>query len=236
METDITDLDSTNSSSCASAVMLGRRASEASCRAQDVIEEEEAELDGLSEAERGRSKSSASAGTDDHDADNTINDALAASTTSGGDTDDTTKIEDINPLLPEASLDWQTETCAICLEPYKENDEVSYSKHQNCSHAFHTCCIVAWGKDRNDCPCCRGPYLHLCVLEDESDYCLGVSSSSSNDGASIAVEGDASANAMVIMGSSVTDTADVIDATNSNEVPGSDGPATTVVGVEDLNV
>ena len=70
---------------------------------------------------------------------------------------------------------WDSETCAICLEPYKENDDVSYSKHQNCTHAFHSSCIVAWLKDelRNDCPMCRGPYLHLCVVEEDGDYLGG---------------------------------------------------------------
>jgi hypothetical protein len=73
------------------------------------------------------------------------------------------------------SLDWLDEPCAICLEPYKENDCVSYSRHQNCAHAFHTSCILTWLKDefRNDCPCCRGPYLHLCVVEDDVDYLGG---------------------------------------------------------------
>ena len=65
---------------------------------------------------------------------------------------------------------WQAvETCAICLEPYWLNDRVSYSRHRNCAHAFHAACILAWLRDefRNDCPMCRGPYLHLCVVEDD---------------------------------------------------------------------
>ena len=76
---------------------------------------------------------------------------------------------------------WDSATCAICLEPYKENDDVSYSKHQNCTHAFHSSCIVAWLKDelRNDCPMCRGPYLHLCVVEEDGDYLGGGGTSSS---------------------------------------------------------
>ena len=71
---------------------------------------------------------------------------------------------------------WQAvETCAICLEPYGENDRVSYSRHRNCAHAFHAACILAWLRDefRNDCPICRGPYLHLCVVEDDGDDYLG---------------------------------------------------------------
>ena len=71
---------------------------------------------------------------------------------------------------------WQAvETCAICLEPYGENDRVSYSRRRNCAHAFHAACILAWLRDefRNDCPICRGPYLHLCVVEDDGDDYLG---------------------------------------------------------------
>ena len=74
----------------------------------------------------------------------------------------------------QSPLDWlqQNEECAICLEPYKENDDISYSKHQNCNHAFHTTCIVSWLKDEfhNDCPCCRGPYVHPNLKEDELFY------------------------------------------------------------------
>ncbi|KAL7468841.1 hypothetical protein ACHAXS_009076 [Conticribra weissflogii] len=80
------------------------------------------------------------------------------------------------------SKNFDVETCAICLEPYRENDSVSYSKHQNCAHAFHTDCILSWLKDehRNDCPCCRGPYLHLVVYEQDDEY-FGPNSSSRED-------------------------------------------------------
>lgn len=66
---------------------------------------------------------------------------------------------------------WKLESCAICLEAYQENDSVSYSKHQNCSHAFHTKCILNWLQDeyRNDCPCCRSEYIHVCITEPEED-------------------------------------------------------------------
>ena len=71
-----------------------------------------------------------------------------------------------------SSPDWlqQNEECAICLEPYRENDDISYSKYQNCNHAFHTRCIASWLKDkfRNDCPCCRGPYLQSKPKEDKN--------------------------------------------------------------------
>jgi hypothetical protein len=66
---------------------------------------------------------------------------------------------------------WKLESCSICLEPYQENDSVSYSKHQNCNHAFHTECIFKWLQHecRNDCPYCRRQYVHVCITEPESD-------------------------------------------------------------------
>lgn len=82
--------------------------------------------------------------------------------------------EPASPMTLERPLDmdgWKLESCAICLEPYQENDSVSYSKHQNCSHAFHTECILNWLQDeyRNDCPCCRSQYVHACITEPEED-------------------------------------------------------------------
>lgn len=84
------------------------------------------------------------------------------------------ELEDYN-----GAMNFDLETCAICLEPYRENESVSYSKHQNCAHAFHTDCILSWLKDehRNDCPCCRGPYLHLVVYEQDGEYFGSISTS-----------------------------------------------------------
>jgi hypothetical protein len=65
------------------------------------------------------------------------------------------------PATPAAAFDWRAETCAICLEPYAEHDDVSYARHQQCAHVFHAACILQWLEDagRDDCPCCREPYL-----------------------------------------------------------------------------
>ena len=61
----------------------------------------------------------------------------------------------------------ELEQCVICQEPYQENESVSYSKHQNCNHVFHTGCIWNWLQEecRNDCPVCRSQYVHACVTE-----------------------------------------------------------------------
>jgi Ring finger domain len=47
--------------------------------------------------------------------------------------------------------------CAICLCPYVEGDQVSWSPEPECQHAFHTDCIVSWlcKKDEPKCPVCR---------------------------------------------------------------------------------
>ena len=67
---------------------------------------------------------------------------------------------------------WMLEShCVICLEAYQENDSVSYSKNQNCSHTFHSYCILGWLQDerREQCPCCRSPYLHGFSSENDDD-------------------------------------------------------------------
>lgn len=162
METDVTvesmsnstDSDSTISSSCTSLGAV-RRVSEVSSDCDGGDDDDDGKA--LSEAEQGQqfTTSNLSKGCSPS-ASQTLSEALLLE----------------NSTTP---FDWQSETCAICLEPYKENDDVSYSKHQNCSHAFHTSCILSWLKDefRNDCPCCRGPYLHLCVVEEDGDYLGG---------------------------------------------------------------
>jgi hypothetical protein len=75
---------------------------------------------------------------------------------------------------------WKLDSCSICLESYQENESVSYSKHQNCSHCFHTGCIMNWLQDehRNDCPYCRSQFVHVYAIEPESDLYLETSGSS----------------------------------------------------------
>jgi hypothetical protein len=62
--------------------------------------------------------------------------------------------------------------CPICLEDYVAGDNVSWSRYQNCHHAFHKTCIEGWLKqlDREGCcPFCRGPYLIKSKDFDERD-------------------------------------------------------------------
>mmetsp|Transcript_57768 Transcript_57768/g.79322 ORF Transcript_57768/g.79322 Transcript_57768/m.79322 type:complete len:91 (+) Transcript_57768:135-407(+) len=43
-------------------------------------------------------------------------------------------------------------SCAICLEEYDSNSQVT---QLNCNHVFHTECIKEWAKTNNICPYCR---------------------------------------------------------------------------------
>ncbi|GAB65975.1 hypothetical protein PCYB_081360 [Plasmodium cynomolgi strain B] len=50
----------------------------------------------------------------------------------------------------------ELESCAICREEYKENDEVHrITDNERCRHVFHCSCIIPWLKERNSCPTCR---------------------------------------------------------------------------------
>jgi hypothetical protein len=53
------------------------------------------------------------------------------------------------------------EPCAICLEDYKQGDEVCWSRNRHCAHVFHQKCIVEWLLHHEGCPVCRQDYLSL---------------------------------------------------------------------------
>jgi len=89
--------------------------------------------------------------------------------------------------------DSNAHTCAICLDPFKVGDSVSWSRHLiSCKHVFHNACISAWLTGRNDdCPCCRRNYF--APRKESAMYCFG---SSDND----AVDNEANeVNAMKIL-------------------------------------
>lgn len=54
---------------------------------------------------------------------------------------------------------YSPKSCPICLEEYKANDEIAWSKNHDCAHAFHLDCILDWLMDNEDCPLCRAHYL-----------------------------------------------------------------------------
>lgn len=50
-------------------------------------------------------------------------------------------------------------SCGICLMDYKVGDEVAFSPNKECTHGFHTNCIIDWLIENNSCPICRQDYL-----------------------------------------------------------------------------
>lgn len=51
--------------------------------------------------------------------------------------------------------------CAICIDSYKVNDSVVWSRNTSCPHVFHSACIEPWlcaNKD-NCCPSCRQNFI-----------------------------------------------------------------------------
>ncbi|XP_062157504.1 probable E3 ubiquitin-protein ligase HIP1 [Alnus glutinosa] len=49
----------------------------------------------------------------------------------------------------------EEERCAICLEEYKNEEEVGTVK--NCGHDYHVGCIKKWLLKKNTCPICKAP-------------------------------------------------------------------------------
>ena len=50
-------------------------------------------------------------------------------------------------------------TCAICLDEFRINDKVSWSRYHKCNHVFHHECIIPWLKRHDECPYCRCNYI-----------------------------------------------------------------------------
>jgi len=68
---------------------------------------------------------------------------------------DKSQIEVIETKVLKRSLS----RCSICLEDFKIGDDICWSPNGHCTHAFHKACIVEWLMNRNQCPCCRTPYM-----------------------------------------------------------------------------
>jgi len=49
--------------------------------------------------------------------------------------------------------------CPICLDIFKLNDEVSWSKYAKCDHVYHHQCIILWLMNHDDCPYCRCKFI-----------------------------------------------------------------------------
>lgn len=62
-------------------------------------------------------------------------------------------------LEPSLNSEESLKSCSICLENYKEDDTVCWSKNDDCLHAFHLICMTEWLMNNNNCPMCRANYL-----------------------------------------------------------------------------
>jgi len=47
--------------------------------------------------------------------------------------------------------------CVICLENWQNGQSIR--KSGNCSHIFHSGCILSWIRETNECPNCRACFL-----------------------------------------------------------------------------
>mmetsp|Transcript_23489 Transcript_23489/g.53596 ORF Transcript_23489/g.53596 Transcript_23489/m.53596 type:complete len:381 (-) Transcript_23489:25-1167(-) len=56
---------------------------------------------------------------------------------------------------------YSPKSCPICLQAYKKDEKISWSRNKECSHAFHLDCIVQWLIVHDKCPLCRENYLDL---------------------------------------------------------------------------
>lgn len=63
-------------------------------------------------------------------------------------------------------------SCAICLCPYEEDDEITWSPRKECQHAFHSECIIPWlaKTDEPKCPCCRQDYCDPVAMASQVDH------------------------------------------------------------------
>lgn len=54
---------------------------------------------------------------------------------------------------------YSPKSCSICLESYKDGDDICWSYNEQCPHAYHLDCIMDWLMEHDDCPLCRQEFL-----------------------------------------------------------------------------
>jgi len=65
----------------------------------------------------------------------------------------------LNITIADNSFLYSSKACPICCHDYAKGDDVTWSKNEQCCHAFHTDCIMEWLMNHDDCPLCRNNYL-----------------------------------------------------------------------------
>ena len=56
---------------------------------------------------------------------------------------------------------YDSKTCPICLEGYKDGEKIGGSKNPNCDHFFHLTCVVDWLRYRDECALCRATFINF---------------------------------------------------------------------------
>ena len=84
-------------------------------------------------------------------------------------------ITDIESNIPEkqksnhnsttpSTTDKVAPCCAICLERFKNGEDICCAQNQDCPHEFHLECLFPWLLKSQDCPCCRRDYLSIVTM------------------------------------------------------------------------
>ena len=110
---------------------------------------------------------------DDHDQSNasSVSFRVAKSSSSSllrDDDDDGTDLElniPNNNRIP--SSDKIAPSCAICLDRFKNGEDICCAQNQECPHEFHLECLFPWLLKSQDCPCCRRDYLSIVTTPTE---------------------------------------------------------------------
>jgi len=58
--------------------------------------------------------------------------------------------------------------CAICIQKYKDGDDICWSRNDKCHHVYHLNCMVEWLMRHDDCPMCRQLFLQSTTSRDEN--------------------------------------------------------------------
>lgn len=52
-------------------------------------------------------------------------------------------------------------SCAICLDRFRNGEDICLAQNKECPHEFHLECLFPWLLKSQDCPCCRRDYLSI---------------------------------------------------------------------------
>ena len=74
---------------------------------------------------------------------------------------ESTDVESNFPIKTVSSADKGYPGCAICLDRFKNGEDICCAQNQECPHEFHLECLFPWLLKSQDCPCCRRDYLSI---------------------------------------------------------------------------